>query len=118
MSKERSRSIKTAQLKLRELNIKLNGTLATPTVTGFDQYQVSSVVDLGVGNYTVIFSNPFERACQLGGVASLTADIDVQVTAVAFDRITVKCMDAATGLAATEADLFLCIKGSDSRYDV
>lgn len=116
MSKERRRSIGTAQLKMRELNFSIDGTAGTPAASGFDQFGISSVVDLGAGNYTIIFANPFERACQLGGWASLTANIMLQVTAVAYDRITVQCTDE-TG-AAADADLHMCVKGSDARYDV
>jgi hypothetical protein len=117
MGKERKRSIKTAQLKMRELNFSIDGTAATPSASGFDQYGISSVIDLGAGNYTIIFRDPFERACQLGGIGMLTAGIIMQVTAVAYDRITVLCTAAATG-AATDADFHMCVKGSDSRYDV
>lgn len=115
--KERSRSIKTAQLKMRELNFIIDGTAGTPAATGFDRFQISSVVDLGVGNYTIIFKSPFNRACQAGGITSLTADVAVQVTAVAYDRITVQCTAASTA-AAKDADLHFCVKGTDSRYDL
>ena len=118
MSKDRRRSIGTAQIKMRELNFALNGVPATPVVSGFDQHGISSVVDLGAGNYTIIFKNPFERACQLGGIGMLTAGIIMQVTAVAYDRITVLCTDAATGLTATDCAFHMCVKGTDSRYDV
>lgn len=117
MSKERARSIKTAQLKMRELNFIIDGTAGTPSASGFDQYGIDSVVDLGAGNYTIIFKNAFERACQAGGITSLTADVAVQVTAVAYDRITIQCTAASTGLAK-DADLHFCVKGSDARYDV
>ena len=116
MSKERRRSIGTAQLKMRELNFIIDGTAGTPSASGFDEYGIDSVVDLGAGNYTIVFKNPFNRACQVGGITSATANRIVQVTAVAYDRVTVQVTDDA-GLAA-DADLHFCIKGTDSRYNV
>lgn len=117
MSKERFRSIKTAQLKMRELNILLEGSSGTPAISGFDQYQVS-VTDLGVGNYKVSFNNPFERNCALGGFGLVTAGVaSVVVTAVAEDSITIQCDSDLIG-TPVDCDLYLCIKGSDARYDV
>jgi len=116
MSKERSRSIKSAQLKMRELNFAISGTAGTPVASGFDRFGIKQVIDLGVGNYTVIFKAPFERACLLGGWSSSTADVALQVTALAYDRITVQCTLASTA-AAVDADISLCVKGSDARFD-
>ena len=116
MSKERIRSIKTAQSKMRELNFVIDGTAGTPAASGFDRFQIKEVIDLGAGNYTVIFKSPFERACQLGGWSTSTADVTMQVTAVAYDRITVQCTTASSG-AAVDADITLCVKGSDARFD-
>jgi len=115
MSRERKRSIKTAQLGMRELNILLVGATGTLSVAGFDEHQVS-VTDLGVGNYKVTFLRPFERACALGGFASVTTDRTLEVVAVAVDSITILCNDLAG--APAEADVYLCIKGSDARYNV
>ena len=115
MSKERIRSIKTAQSKMRELNFIINGTAVTPSASGFDRFQIKQVIDLGAGAYTIIFAHPFERACQLGGVGMITAQRSLSVTAVAYDRITVAVTDLA-GVAA-DADFALCVKGSDARFD-
>lgn len=117
MSKERARSIKSAQLKMRELNFSISGTAGTPAASGFDQFGILSVTDLGTGNYTIIFKSPFERACMLGGFSIETASAGLQVTATAYDRITVQCFDTTDG-SALDADFSLCVKGSDSRYDV
>lgn len=117
MSKERARSIKTAQLKMREINILLAGATGTPVISGFDQYQCT-VTDLGVGNYKVNFNSPFERACALGGFALVTTGVAaVNVIAVAADSITIQCDSDLIG-TPIEADVYLCIKGSDARYDV
>lgn len=118
MSKSRKRSISSAQLKMRMLNLILNGTPGTPVAIGYDQFGVSSVIDNGPGDYTVVFKDPFERACQCAGLVIITADCIGIVTAVAFDRITVKTFDATDGTTAKEADMYLNVVGSDARYNV
>lgn len=115
-SGQRRRGLKSAQILQRILHFIVTGTAVTPAALGFDRYGISSVVDLGAGNYTIIFKYPFERACQLAGFGSLTANRLLQVTAVAFDRITVQCTDDAG--APADADLHLSVVGSDARYDI
>ena len=110
------RSIKSVQPSLREMSLQINGTLATPTATGFDQYGVSSVVDSTNGLLTIIFKRPFERACQVKGIVPITADTRHEVVAVDFDRVTVQCTDLA-GVDAV-GDYYITILGSDSRFDV
>lgn len=100
---------------MRELNFIIDGTSATPAASGFDRFQIKQVIDLGAGNYTIIFKSPFERACQLGGVGMITPQRVLAVTAVAYDRITVAITDLAG--AAADADFALCVKGSDARFD-
>lgn len=115
MSLASRRSVGTAQLKLREMIVSIAGTGAN-TVSGFDQYLVDSVVDLGAGNYTIIFKGKAiaRRALVLKGFSSSTADCTVQVTASDVDRITIQCRVA--GLAA-DADVTLCIAASDWHID-
>jgi len=116
MSLEAKRSIKTAQIKMRELNFVIDGVSVTPVVSGFDRFQIKQIIDLGVGHYTIIFKRPFSRSCQLGGHGMLTASTALSVVAVAYDRITVQCTDLAA--IATDAIFSLCVKGSDARYDI
>lgn len=125
MSKERRRGIRTAQIGMRVLNFKVNGFGGAPSIDGFDEFQIDSVIDLGVGNYTIIFKNPFERPCELAGWAAYTAATDgiigLQVTAVAVDRITILLVDSGDeGIApaAFDADVHLSVIGADSRYNV
>ena len=44
---------------MRELQIIVDGTAGTPSASGHDRLQISSVVDNGVGDYTVILKRPF-----------------------------------------------------------
>lgn len=111
-SKDRRRGINTAQTKMRVLNIRLDQ--ATDTISGFDRFQIKEVLDLGAGNHTIVFERPFERDCMATGAVSFTADSTVQVTAVAYDRITVQC---ATAGAPADINFSLQIMGSDSRFD-
>lgn len=115
MSKEIKRSVKTNQVGLRSLNISVDGTAGTPVATGFDQFQIASITDSGSGLYIIIFSLPFERSCMGIGHAMLTADTALQITAQAYDRITVQCTDLAGTNA--DADFNLSILGSDHRFD-
>lgn len=118
MSKPRDKKIGTAQLKMRELNFIIDGTAGTPSASGPDQFGISSVVDLGAGNYTIILRNPAANSkdVMLGGHGMLTAASAMQVVAVAHDRITVQCTDLAAG--ALDADFSMCLKVHDARYEV
>jgi hypothetical protein len=117
MSKSRKRSISTAQLKLRELLFSIAGTGAN-TVSGPDRLLVSSVTDLGTGNYLVILTgvgaSQSQKDVVLKGFSTSTADVALQVTAVDHDRITVQC--TASGVAA-DADITLCLSVQDSRFE-
>ena len=111
------RSIKSSQIKLRQLSVIVSNVPATPTVGGFDEFQIDSLVDNGVGDITVIFKKPFERDCQCSGLVIITPDVIGIVTAVAYDRITVKTFDATDGTTAKDAAFYLNILGSDHRFN-
>ena len=116
MSIANARSIKTAQLKMRELQIIVDGTAGTPSASGHDKLQISQVVDNGVGDYTIILKRPFNavnKSKAMAFVQSITADRVAAVVAVAHDRVTVNVTDLS-GVAA-DADLMILIKGSDAR---
>jgi len=49
--------IETSQVKLRRIHVKVDGTIATPVASGVDQYLVGSVVDNGVGDYTIVLTD-------------------------------------------------------------
>lgn len=106
------KAITTKQLKLRELNFVFDG--ATDLVSGFDELGIESVVDIGAGNYTFIFKDKFERACQLKGFGMMTADSDLVVQAVDVDRITVLTRTAGT---AADTKFSLSVLGSDGRFN-
>lgn len=114
------RSVKSPIISSRMLVMKINGTLATPTSEAFgsEEFQAKEIIDLGAGNYTIIFLSPFEKdsECELAGWSSVTAGIDeIQVVAKDHDRITIQCNAAGV---ATDADVTLMVMGRDSRYNV
>lgn len=106
------RSIKSSQPKVRELTTLVDGTLATPAASGLDASQVS-IVDNGVGDYTVMISNPFLQDALVSGLAPVTSETIIQVTAVAEDRVTVNCFEV-DGTTPKEAAFYITIKGTDS----
>lgn len=118
MKPSTKRSVKSAQVQMREIVVKIDGTAGTPAASGFDASQISSVVDNGTGDYTIILKKPFNKDnsnLPICLVQSITSNIVTEFTSSAYDRVTVKSYDDA-GLAA-DADLVLVIKGCDHRFN-
>lgn len=115
MSIASRRSVGTAQLKLREMIVTINGTRGN-TITGFDRYLVDSVNNIGPGEYTIIFKGKAiaRRPLVLKGFSSENADCTVQVIASDVDRMTIQCRIATV---LTNADVTLCIAASDWHID-
>lgn len=118
MSKERQKKIGTKQIKMREINVSIDGTAGTPSASGPDQFGISQVIDLGAGNYTIILRDPSAngKSVSVGGHSMLTASTAMSISAVAFDRVTVQCTDLAGG--ALDADFSICIKVHDARFEI
>lgn len=118
MSIASKRSIKSAQVQMREIQCDVDGTSVTPVASGFDGLVIASVVDNGVGDYTIIFKKPFNVSnsnLPKCFVQSLTADRIVSMSASAYDRVTILCTDLAG--APADADVSLLIKGCDHRFN-
>lgn len=118
MSKERRRSIGTAQLKMRLIQFYFDGTEgASPTAAGFDQFVISSITRVQTGQYTVVFAKPFERACRAFAQAFGDENRYCVVEAVAYDRVTFSIRRRDTQDRIDDvADVW--VFGSDSRYNV
>lgn len=117
MSKERRRSIGTAQASLRELNFVIDGTSGTPAASGLDKMLISSVVDNGVGSYTINFLKPFNIKQAEGPhpqITCITPQRVPAVVAVAYNSITIDVTDLAG--AAADADIIVKVTGSDHRF--
>jgi len=118
MNKGMSRSIKTSQIKMRKLHIVLDGTAATPVVSGFDAGQIKEVIDNGVGSYTIVLKRPFNKENKHKAMAMVTAisqSVVPACTAVDFDRVTIDVEDTSGG--AIDAQLMIEIIGCDHRFN-
>ncbi len=96
------RSLKCRQVGQVQLNVAVNGTAATPVASGPDASFVLSVVDGGVGLYTVNFKESAKLAPFVTGLVPLTTGVIGYVTAVTVSSITVQFKNAAG--AATDSD--------------
>lgn len=113
MGKNRT-ALQTHTFRATILTAKINGTKATPDAEGFDDSKVKEIIDLGAGNYTVVFNKSYERDIAPLGLVTYTADTRGEVTAVAEDRVTVQMTDLAG--VATDADFQLTVMTSDLRF--
>ncbi len=112
------KSIQTPQTRMRMLNITLT-TTGTPAVSGPDKNQVSSVVDNGVGDVTIIFRKPFIYApvCEVSPQG--TTQQFAQVKAKDVDRVTINIfakpqISAAAAALATAAAADATIAAADA----
>lgn len=118
MSKDLKRSVKVAQLLMREVQFEISGTAGTPAASGFDKNQIKSVIDNGTGDYTVVLKRPFNanNANKAKAfVQCLTAARVATVSAVDYDRVTILVTDLS-GVAA-DADISVLIKGCDHKFN-
>jgi len=118
MSKDLKRSVKVAQLLMREVQCEISGTAGTPVASGFDASQIKSVIDNGVGDYTIVLKRPFNNSNSNKAkafVQCITAARVATVSAVAFDRVSILVTDLAG--AAADADFSVLIKGCDHKFN-
>jgi len=111
------RSIKSAQIGVREIHFGITGTAGTPAATGLDRFLVASVVDNGAGDYTINLTGKAssENNVFLKGWSTSTPDTTLSVTAVTGSSIQVACTAASTG-AAQDADISLTLGLTDNRF--
>jgi len=117
MSKTRQRSIKTEQIKMREMNISLVGTDADPiSPLGFDRFGISGIQKTATGVYVISFRDAFERA-PVAYVQTTTPATMAVVDGVTASTVTINTF-AMDGTTSTDAVLFVKITGSEFSYDV
>lgn len=112
-----SRSLKMDQLKMRMIQVEIDGTAGTPAASGFDKTGISQVIDNGVGDYTIVLKKPFSKDNANKAkamVTMLTPQRVAAVTAVDHDRVTIEVTDLAG--AAADADMSILIIGQDFRF--
>jgi len=107
------RNLQCRQVGQVQLNLSVNGTAATPVASGPDAAFVSSVQDLGTGNYKINFKEPAKIAPFCSGLVSLTVDATIQVTASTVDSITVQARSIAATPAAKDVDFNIQLQWAD-----
>jgi len=107
------RNLQVRQVGQVQLNLSVNGTAGTPVASGPDAFYVSSVEDLGTGNYRINFKEPAKIAPFCSGLVSLTADATIQVTAVTVSSITVLAKSVAATPAAKDVDFNIQLQWMD-----
>ena len=118
MSKERRRSISTAQVKMREMDIFVDGTVTTPVAAGFDEFGIKSVTDTGTGDYLITLNAAFGRDDIMAFAQSTTTGVLCEIGAVTRNSVQVLCFDVATGATPTDGAFFLRILGSEFNYNI
>jgi len=111
-----SRSIKTSQIGLFEMNMTVDTAALTLGVSGFDRLRVANIVRNSAGNVTIIFKQSFTRPPILKSVvANQATPVLFRQVASDIDRITIELLDEDA--VAADAVANICILGSDDRID-
>lgn len=109
-------AIKTSQVRLRRIHVKVNGTAATPVASGVDKFLVASIDDLGVGNYKInLTGKAFARNNNPLDVIGFTAIGDValfQVDATDRSSITISAFEA-DGVTPKDVDFGVEFQAND-----
>ena len=115
-AKSKRRSVKSAQLHMREIVIFLDQ--ATDAVSGPDKLLVEGVTDLGAGQHLIVLKGKaqavYGKSVFLKGFSSVDADVTVQVLTADKDRITIQAKQAG---ADADSDLVLTIGVHDWKHE-
>jgi len=109
------RSVKSGQRSVRILAIRIEGSTGTPSIEGIDKHKFS-IVDDGVGEYTVTLLEPFAEACHATANAE-AVDKAITLTTTA-STVVIKVNDIDETAALSDGDLQLLVIGCDvtARY--
>lgn len=107
------RGLKVRQVGQISLNLTVNGTATTPVASGPDAAFVTSVQDLGTGNYKITLKEAAKLNLHISSILLLTADSTIIVTAVDKDSVTVQAKSVAASPAAKDADFNIQIQYFD-----
>jgi len=105
------RSMKCRQVGSVIMSVSISGTAATPAASGTDAMFIDSVVDNGVGDYTISVKEAAKQNLEPVGIVSLTPGAILSVSAVTSDSITIASEDAAA--AALDADFIILFRFAD-----
>jgi hypothetical protein len=107
------RSIQTAQIKLREMNVLVNG--ASAACTGPDASQILSASKGGTGVYVINLKYPFEQSAFVKSLVLIGNSGIIRVAAVTESSVTINTFNV-DGTTAADKDFGICILGSDFRF--
>lgn len=107
------RGLKVRQVGQISLNISVNGTATTPVASGPDAAFVSSITDLGTGNYKITLKESAKMNLHVSSIVSLTADATVIPSAVDKNSVTVQAKSVAASPVAKDIDLNIQIQYFD-----
>lgn len=105
------RSVKSTQRLMRLMSAKVDGT-GTAALGGTCANDMS-LVDNGVGDYSLTFDAAFEQIPEVV-VTPVTADVICKIEAVAKGSVQITCFDATDGTTAKDADFHVMVLGSDA----
>ena len=112
------RGILMQQIKMRQVQVDINGTAGIPVASGFSKTDIKEVIDNGVGDYTIVLKKPFniDNANKAKAFVQMITPSRVSaITAVLHDRVTLAVTDLAS--APADADFSILIMGSDFRFN-
>jgi secreted trypsin-like serine protease len=107
------RGLKVRQVGQISLNISVNGTAGTPVASGPDAAFVSSIVDNGTGDYTIILKESAKMNLHVSSLVLATADSSIIPFAVAKNSVQVKAKSVAASPAAKDVDFSIQIQYFD-----
>lgn len=105
------RQVESQQRKARIMGL-IKGGLGTPVLTGIDQNQ-ATIVDNGVGDYSIVPAEPFgdDQLCAVA--TSLTEGVNISLGTVVKASIQVLCWSDLAQATPAEGDFHIQILGSD-----
>jgi hypothetical protein len=107
------RGLKVRQVGQISLNLSVNGTAGTPVASGPDSAFVSSVQDLGTGNYKINLKELAKSNLHISSILILTADSTAIVTAVDKESVTIQAKSVAASPIAKDIDFNIQIQYFD-----
>ena len=106
-----SRSIKGRQRLPYLIAIQIDGTTATPTETeGGNEY---AITDNGVGDWTITFSQAFQRAPVVTATTA-TANSILQIFSVSASAVRIKAFQGTDGTTAVDVIFHALVMGFDA----
>ena len=104
------RMIEGVQRSIRQMGFVVDGTGTASITSGSTQ---GTLVDNGTGDYTLTFSDVYERA-PIVVVTPVTADVNCNIDAVSASAVSITCFDSTDGTTAKDADFHMIVMGYDA----